>query len=591
MRTDNDLATELALANLEDGALDRAWQAAQQLRLAAPDAELPAVTGIVVTPAGDVTVHLRNPSPPPPPFTDSTTAPGAAWSLPADTELPPHRERDTPLLETVIAVGRTTDDSWVFLDLESLGAISIDGDPARAAGLARSIAAELALQPARHYVDIIVTGGLEPPTTTEHQGVQVIDRLDETLVRLLQRTADETATYLASEGVTTTPTGRARELPRDGLTVTAILINHDADPVLLDRLADAALLGGRGLAVIALDPLNEPATQLHVDPDGTLHLPHLALTATAAGLDADELHQLDALIQREPDTVTPTPPPAADQPLPTLPTMPSWTYQVRLFAGHRVERTDGTTISFRYGEPGVPNRNTNRGAELLTYLALHPDRAASLDEIRDHLWWTKPASPRTADTLVSGTRGRLGGSDYISHAEGNPGHKRYRLQPTVVTDLDLLEHDLAHAQAAADERPHDAAERLRQRLATIELPAFHRTSAGAGLTDWANAKRIIDRVQQPVIEAALLAADLYTNQGPDGLPNATLAIDQALKACPDNEALTRAAMHLDALAGHPNAAHSRYVTLARNLARDELEPEPETTALHREIVSRDDHVG
>lgn len=117
-------------------------------------------------------------------------------------------------------------------------------------------------------------------------------------------------------------------------------------------------------------------------------------------------------------------------------TLPTWTYQVRLFAGHRVEGPDGTALAFRYGEPGVPNRNTRRGAELLTYLALGPERAASLDDIRDHLWWGKPISPRTADTLVSGTRQLLGGGDYISHAEGDPGNKRYRLQPTVITDLE-----------------------------------------------------------------------------------------------------------------------------------------------------------
>jgi len=582
-RTDDDFAAELALSGLADGALDRAWQAAQQLRFAFPDTELPTVTGIVVTPAGEVTVHLRNPIPPPPPFTDSSTSP-ESWSLPADTEPPPDLEAATPLLETVVAVGRTSDGSWVFLDLESLGAITIDGDPAQAARLARSIAAELALQPARHYVDIIVTGGLEPPTTTEHQGVQVVDRLDEPLVRRLHQTAGEIATYLTTEGVTTSSTGRARDLPRDGLIVTAVLVNHDADPVLIDRLADAAMPGGRGLAVVALDPLNEPATQLIVDHDGTLQLPHLALTATAAGLDADDLHQLDALIQREPDTATPTPPPAPDQAPAPLPTLPNWTYQLRLFAGHRVEGPDDTTLAFRYGEPGVPNRNTNRGAELLTYLALSPDRSASLDEIRDHLWWGKPISPRTADTLVSGTRQLLGGGDYISHAEGEPGRKRYRLQPTVITDLDLLEHDLAHAQATANERPHDAAELLRQQLATIELPAFDRTSAATGLADWAHAKRVTDRVQQPVIEAALLAADLYTAQGPEGRAPALWAIEQALKACPDNEALTRTAMQLDALTGHRDTAHNRYIALTQHLARDELEPEPETTETHHEIM-------
>lgn len=105
------------------------------------------------------------------------------------------------------------------------------------------------------------------------------------------------------------------------------------------------------------------------------------------------------------------------------------------------------------------------------------------------------------------------------------------------------------------------------------------------------ANRVTDRIQQPISEAALLAADLYTSEGPEGRPNARWVIDQALKACPDNEALTRTAMQLGALSGHREAAHSRYLALARSLARDDLEPEPETTAIHREIISPGDQIG
>jgi hypothetical protein len=582
-RPAEDLATELALAGVTSRALDRAWDAVQHLRSAFTNSEAPTVTGIVVSPNGDVIIHLLDPAPPVTPFTDSPVG-ANAWRLPADQTSPPDPDRDgtTPLLETVVAVGRTDDGSWVFLDLESLGAITITGDTDQAARLARSIAAELALQPANHYVDLTVTGDLEPPAGTEHQGVMVVDHLDEPLVRQLQRGADETVAYLTTEGASTTATGRAHGVARDALVVTVVITSHGTDPVLLDRLTDAALPGGRGLAVVALDPLSEPATQLDVDPDGTLHLPHLELTATAAGLDADDLRQLDHLLEREPQTVTPTQsrPVHGEPPL----SLPPWDYLVRLFAGHRVETADGTVLSFRYGDPGVPNKNTARGAELLSYLALRSDRSATVAEIRDHLWWGKDISHRSAETLVSGTRRRLGGTKYISHVEGHPGHKRYTLQPTIVTDLDLLEHDLAHAQVLAEDQPDKAAELLRQRLATIEAAAFHEDSAGAGLADWAGANRVIDRVQQPIIDAALLAADLYTSQGPQGRPNARFVIDQALNACPNNEALTRTGMQLDALSGHREAAHSRYIALARNLARDELEPEPETTDVHREIM-------
>ena len=58
-RSADDLAAELALASASTDALDRAWAAAQHLRDAAAGAELPMVTGIVVAPTGDVTLHLH----------------------------------------------------------------------------------------------------------------------------------------------------------------------------------------------------------------------------------------------------------------------------------------------------------------------------------------------------------------------------------------------------------------------------------------------------------------------------------------------------------------------------------------------------
>lgn len=89
----------------------------------------------------------------------------------------------------------------------------------------------------------------------------------------------------------------------------------------------------------------------------------------------------------------------------------------------------------------------------------------------------------------------------------------------------------------------------------------------------------------------MLAADHYASLGPAGWASARWIIDQALKACPNNEALTRTAMQLDALSGHREGAHRRYIALAQRLALDELEPEPETTALHRDITSSGDQIG
>lgn len=592
-RSTEDVETERALAAASGHVLDRVRDTVKLLSdplRTLP--EPPTVTGIVVDQAGDVTVHLDGPTAPIEPFIPDPASP-STWRLPAHEEAArPHDPEDewVPVLETVVCLGHTDDGQWVFIDLESLGAISICGDREHATDLARAMVAELALQPIDHCVHLTVVAGIETPTVTE-QGVLTADRLDETLVRQLQRTAEDTAAYLATEQTPSTPAGRARGLPRDGLIVTVTAIGRGTDPVLLHRLAEATLPGGRGLAVIALDPLLDPAVQL-VARDGHVEVPHLGVTVAAADLTVEDLHTVDGLLAREPEAVTPV----TDETVPTPASEPpgsddlAWDYRVRVFADHRVETRDGEPISFRYGDPGVPNKNTHRGPELIAYLALRPDRSASADEIRDHLWWGRPVNKRTVGNLISGTRGVLGGPEYLSRAEGDPGHGRYRLAPTVVTDADLLARTLAKARGNVDNDPEAALALLQAALADIEAPAFRADHMGAGLAEWAAANRIVDRIQQPVIEAALLAADLATRH-PDHTDTALSALDAGLLACPANEALTRAAMRLEADAGRHDAANSRYQALATDLIRDDLEPEAETTDLQTQLMSPGQRIG
>lgn len=597
-RPARDIETERALATASGDALDRVWHTVRALNdplRTLPDP--PTVTGIVVHPTGDVTIHLDAPTAPVEPFIPSPATP-SAWHLPADQAepLPDDEVEPVPVLETVVALGTTDEGDWVFLDLESVGAISIDGDRHHATRLLRSITAELALQPTNHYVDLTVVGSIGTPTITE-QGIVTVDRLDETLVRRLQRTATDTDTYLAAEHTASTHTGRARGLPRDGLVVTVVAAGRSADPVLLHRLSEASMPGGRGLALVALDPLLDPAIQLVAHDDGEIRIPHLGLTATAAGLDADELRRVDGLLASEPDSVTAGPDTSDIATTPAdaaaTPDNPAWDYQVRLFADHRVETRDGDTISFRYGgdNPAVPNKNTNRGPELLAYLTLRPDRAATTDEIRDHLWWGKSISERTVTTLIYGTRKVLGGTTYLSYAEGDPHRSKYLLAPTVVTDVELVGRALAYARATGDGHPDSALAALRTALVGVEAPAFRGRRLGSGLADWAAANRITDKIEQPLIESALLAADLWKRQGPDGLTQALWAIDQALNACPTNEALIRAAMQLDAHRGHSEAVNSRFTALAAQLARDDLEPEPETTELRNDLLGIGHRIG
>lgn len=217
----------------------------------------------------------------------------------------------------------------------------------------------------------------------------------------------------------------------------------------------------------------------------------------------------------------------------------------------------------------------------MSYLALS-GRAATAEEVQDHMWWDRPIALSTVNKLVYGTRKVLGGAELLSHAQEDP-LGRYRLAPTITTDAQLLAHGLEHAQMVANHSPEAAVEVLRPHLAGIESVAFRSGHLGQGLMEWGAAYRVIDAVELPVIEAALLFARLACERGRAGYFDALWGVDQGLRACPYNEALVRVAMEIEALLGNSDAVNHRYLSLATKLARDELEPEPETSELRARL--------
>lgn len=614
-RPPEDIETERGLAALSGDVLASAWRATSYLGdVLRAGTKLPTITGLVAHTSGETTVCFGDPVLPVEPFVEHPDDP-RRWLLPtADLQTTrPSRsepgsheddatERPAPVLETMVVLGHTDDGDWVFADLESLGAVSVVGDPTNAKRLARSLIAELALQPLDHYVNVTVAG-LDFPEIT-HQEVVWVDHLDEHLTRTLERSANDVAAYLHTEGVDSTAAARATGLPRDGLVATVLATAPGADPVLLTRLAQAASRGSHSVGLVALDSIEAATTQLVVLDDGTMQVPHLGLTVHAAGLDPDDMQRIDELLRNEPDR--PDRNTLASDAAPsdaggathlvldaTVPTNgdetpdyepPAWDYCVRLFADLRVETADGEEVSFVQGEhPKAKSRSGHRGPDLLAYLGLQPDRSATVDNLREHMWWHQPVDIRTLDNLLSATRRLLGGGEqHLSYRSGPADRRRVRLAPSVVTDLELLEHALGYARQVAGLAPTKALAPLAAQLDRIESPAFQPGCPGQGLAEWASASSIYDGIAQAVVEAAQLAADLHCRTGsPSG---AVSAVNKGLRACPHNEALVRAGMQRDAQAGHRDAAHHRYTALVTCLQRDNLTPDPDTTALHNQLM-------
>ena len=88
------------------------------------------------------------------------------------------------------------------------GATPLESEPDRAEALARSLAAEVMLQPDNHYVDVAIAGDLE--TLSDEQGTVRSPRLDGNLVQAHEQYGRATASWIADEGV---PCQRHSESP------------------------------------------------------------------------------------------------------------------------------------------------------------------------------------------------------------------------------------------------------------------------------------------------------------------------------------------------------------------------------------------
>lgn len=293
---EDDVATERALSRSTAEVLTPATTAAQALAVALPKmADPPTVTGLVITPDGQVTVHLTEPVPPIAPFTQEAN--GAEWHLDAaDEDVICGVSYAEAVLCTLATLGHTPDGDWVLVDLESLGALEIDGPRQQTTGMLRSIAAELAAQPQARFELTII--GIDKLDETGHG--RHYNTLNEDLVRDLESSEAETAQLLQEVDIALTTTARANELHGPELLAQVVVAGGDNDPDLINRLTETSLPGSRGTALITTSPLGPDATRIVVT-DHEAHIPHLGLAVQPATLDNADLERINRLLRNEPE--------------------------------------------------------------------------------------------------------------------------------------------------------------------------------------------------------------------------------------------------------------------------------------------------
>lgn len=225
-----------------------------------------------------VTLHLAEPAPSPPGWTEEDQS----WSFTVDQRLP---ESDLPApFPLLCTIGQPPSGHLVLANLEELGCVRLTGDEQAAQALARSITAELTLNPWSVLADIDIIG--------------IADELaDLDQLRLHHHGSDDTA-FLAQLAEELTQQGhREPENFHVVITISAVGSDELAQSIAArhDRVGAALItVGGRE---------HEHDVVFHLS-DGRILIHDLNLNLSPAGLTAAEAAATAALVSATRNAVT-----------------------------------------------------------------------------------------------------------------------------------------------------------------------------------------------------------------------------------------------------------------------------------------------
>ena len=237
-------------------------------------------------------------------------------------------------------------------------------------------------------------------------------------------------------------------------------------------------------------------------------------------------------------------------------------WALRLLGGFALVAPDGKALSLA----------TRKGAALLSYLALAPDRRTTRERLAALLWEdADEAQARVNLRQLIATLRRLG-TEYATPLIETDG-EMIALAPAVDVDVAAFERAAGDADAAA---PDAAAQLYRGDL----LDGFSVRAAPA-FADWAAIER--QRLRQQALGA--LEAQLAAALAPDGRPEAGIAAATRLLGLdPLHEPAHRGLMRLHVRQGRPALALKQYHQLVEVLDSElRVTPEPATQALFRDI--------
>lgn len=504
-------------------------------------------------------VLLDAPALPAPPGWEAQ-ADGAIWTLDADdwTRLHPAAEPLCPA-PLLVTVGQPDEGGQLYLDLETAGTVTLDGDREAARALARAMLTELEHSPFAATAQIVVVGDLAGDALSAFERVDRVDRWEDVADDLRAWVA-QSRDALDANGWPNPFAARGHGADHDALIPLVVIAD---EPPAAD-LQDAVTAGAAAAAIVSIGPPLAAGTVIDCQPD-RLSLPQLGLTCRPQVIDEGEVSAIADLLsdaenppteQLTFDPVTTAPAadaePAAPAPAPYIDR--PYEILVRYLGDITV---DGGTRPL-----------TAKQTALVSYIALH--RSVSADRVIDAVWANASAvSPRKllANTITKCRRAL--GTEHLPVAQDN----RYSIGPDVATDIELFDARIA---AAAQASPAGAIAILRGALDLVRGPIFEYPGTERDSYAWVAVENWISTWELKVTATAQRAAELCLDVG---APTDAADIgERMLRVVPTHPGLTEILMRAHAVNGDRTAMQRVYQAHVKALEQLDLDTVAESTA-------------
>jgi hypothetical protein len=499
------------------------------------------------------------------------TAAGRSWTLPAGVDAAELASRRPAPVPALVSIGRLNGRE-LLIDLEAHPRTALVGERSEALALLGAMVLELATNRWADDLRIVVVGAGGPSPLLER--VQQTQTISGALGEI---EAESSALTLAlrEAGHPSTLSARLADVA-DGWVPTVVLVSDPSDPDLAALLLLAQAKQGIAV-VVAGDPGVTVDRTITLTP-GLVHVSPPNVEVGSLGFAESEISALNKALAVA----------ASDDDGPE--------FVLAVDADQSAGRTDvGSPVALMttktkqaevevrvLGTPEVDGGkepiDRKKSKELVVYLALHPD---GVDEaqLKAALWPGQQPTSGSFNQTVSKARLCLGRAEDGSHHLPHVSDGRYRLGPSVTSDLRRLEAAFARAIASSADEVMDE---LTAALAAIRGVPF----AGGTGYEWAHAAGWVARTESIAADAALLLSEWCYDRRDTA--KALWAAGQGLLASPGDERLFRMRMRAHDLAGNPAGVESAMAELCRFV--ESLEPHddlhPETVALYEELIRR-----